>query len=174
VSRDRNWSHNQPPPAQIHWKISEPPVEKPSNNVICPGWPGGCGGNPLNLYNHNNPKIPAGQISHGMCPECEKASKNELERFLQSRNPPTLKEIYHELAIINEDYTFEPTKDTQLPAMSARHMMTQLPGQKRKDLMKPYRFTKDKSSARSDRLRKRYRNKNRKNAKPFSRLPYGF
>ena len=87
----------------------------------------------------------------------------------------TLKEIYHELAMINEDFMGSGAIDSQLPVMTQRHMMTQLPGQKdRDDLMKPYKFTVDKSSKKANLIRKKYRNKNRKNAKPFARLPYGF
>jgi hypothetical protein len=152
----------------------EVPVAKSPNNVICPGW-GGCDPKQSNPYNHYNPDIPAGQISHGLCPECDAAMKKSMDALMNSKKSPPLKEIYHELAMIGEDFMGSGAVDSQLPVMSARHTMTQLPGQEdRDDLMKPYHFTKDNSMKISDLIRKLYRRINNKNATPKTRLPLGY
>ena len=96
---------------------------------------------------------------------------------LECVTPPvaTAHELYHEIAMIGEDFMGQGSVDSQLPAMNARRTMTQLPGQEdRDDLMKPYHFTRDASSTKANTIRKTYRNKNRKLATPTTRLPLGY
>lgn len=128
-------------------------MDKPISNVYC-AW--------CNTPLSHNPQLAKGKVSHTICPNC-------MPKL-------GLKEIYDNLDMINEDWGLaEPTRDTHLPTMSARHTMTQLPGQEdRDDLMKPYKYTADNSMKISNMIRRIYRRINNKNAVPKTRLPFGF
>ena len=99
------------------------------------------------------PLVPTGKVSHGICKRCQKHFFQEL----------------------TEDWTFEPTKDTNLPARNVRFTMSNVSDIKPKDSALPdYKQSTDKSHAQSEKMRKLYRAMNNAYARPATRLPLGY
>ena len=93
---------------------------------------------------------------------------------MHNTQPILLTSILNEL-LAEAEFMGTAAVDSQLATMSPRHAMTQIPGKKDQDnLLKPYKFTRDKSSKQSNTMREKYRNANRKVAAPTTRLPLGY
>lgn len=100
-----------------------------------------------------DPRITEGVYSHSICKKCEKSFYQEL----------------------TEDWTFEPTKDTNLPARNVRFTMSNVADIKPKDSALPdYKQSTDKSHTQSEKMRKLYRAMNNAYARPAARMPLGY
>lgn len=91
--------------------------------------------------------------SHGMCQNCKKDFMQEL----------------------TEDWTFEPTKDTNMANRDIRFTMSNIADIKPKNSALPnYKQSTDKSMEKSEKMRKLYRAMNNAYSRPGARLPLGY
>lgn len=98
----------------------------------------------------SGPAFKSGDVSHGICKPCSK------KHFGPSEN----KNVFHELALIGEDNTFQPSPGVDPKNRRPKYVMSNTPHDNKGSELPPYKETDDASTKKTKKLTTRYYKKN--------------